>query len=82
MTSSDASEAINGDPYNLTTEEAQLIVSMRIYDTLLAIYTELADGTTKADDLMALHAAGRLLGPLPALNVEDLPENGDFLDED
>lgn len=65
---------------NLSEAEAQLLVSMRIYDVLLAIYTEITEGSSKADDLMALHAQGKLLGPLPALNVEDLNDNEDFTD--
>lgn len=53
----------------MTTEEAQLIMSMRIYDTLMAIYTEITDGTPKADHLMTIHQNGGLLGPLPALDL-------------
>lgn len=53
----------------MTEAQAQLIVSMRIYDVLMAIYTEMTDGTAKADHLMAIHQNGGLLGPLPALNL-------------
>lgn len=45
-----------------------LITQMRIYDTLLALLRE--QNAEGADKLAALHAVGKILGPLPVLNME------------
>lgn len=52
----------------MTTEEAQLITSMRIYDVLLGMYTEMSP--EKAEVLMDIHAEGRLVGPVPLINLD------------
>jgi hypothetical protein len=41
----------------------QLIVQMRIYDTLMALLTKVDKDTAK--ELMQLHAAGKLMGTTP-----------------
>lgn len=58
----------------------QLIVQMRIYDVLMAIYTEMtADGTgasAKARKLLEAHAQGKILTPMPSWSMEP-PESTD-----
>lgn len=51
----------------------QLIVQMRIYDVLMAIYTHLDKGG--AERLYELHKDGKILGTLPYLNLS--PEDFD-----
>lgn len=50
---------------------ASLIVQMRIYDVLLAMLTKVDEGA--ANKLIDLHANGKILGPLPYLNMGDIP---------
>lgn len=64
------------DDSALTPEDARQINSitlMRIYDMLGAILTHLdedsEDGCSCADEILDAHAAGRLIGPLPSLNI-------------
>jgi hypothetical protein len=47
----------------------QLIVQMRIYDVLMAMYTEQNPG--KANILINLHEQGKILGPLPAIDLSN-----------
>lgn len=51
----------------------QLIVQMRIYDVLCAIYTEMTmdeNGVSeKARNLLEAHSKGLILGPLPLINL-------------
>lgn len=51
-----------------------LVVNMRIYDVLMAIYTHLDE--EGAQQLYDLHSEGKVLGSLPYLNLteEDLQE--------
>lgn len=60
----------------LTPEDSRQIDSitlMRIYDMLGAILTHLDedsnDGCTCADEILDAHVNGRLIGPLPSLNI-------------
>jgi hypothetical protein len=45
----------------------QLIVQMRLYDVLLGILTVLDKGM--AESIITAHAEGKILAPLPALNL-------------
>lgn len=50
-----------------------LVVNMRIYDVLMAIYTHLnAQG---AQDLMNIHAKGGILGTLPLFDPDLIRED-------
>lgn len=51
-----------------------VIIGMRIYDVLLTILAE--QNESAADKLAALHEDGKLLGPLPKLNIP-APEDDD-----
>lgn len=45
------------------------IQNLRIYDVLMSMFSLKHSG--RADELEKLHAEGKILGPDPALNVED-----------
>ena len=45
----------------------QVIIQMRIYDVLMAIYTDM--NPTGADALIQLHSQGKILGPLPTIDM-------------
>ena len=63
--------AVQNDPFS--PEEApgvSLIVLMRIYDMLCGIYTHLDHD--RATALMEIHSKGGLVGPLPALKLDEL----------
>lgn len=63
--------------------EATLVMSMRIYDALMALL-KVADNST-ARDLLELHAAGNILGPVPGFNgnfLTDLMKEDDGIPED
>lgn len=47
----------------------QLIVSMRIYDVLMALLT--SEDETLAERLHELHADGKIMGSLPFINLTD-----------
>jgi hypothetical protein len=58
----------NLDPFDpVNVGKVQLIVQMRIYDVLLAILSETNDA--KAEALVELHSQGRVVGPLPILDL-------------
>lgn len=58
------------DPFDggKDTNIAMLITQMRIYDTLLAVLSHLDD--EECENLMAIHAAGKLVGSLPGISLD------------
>lgn len=58
------------DLERMSVDEAQLVTSMRIYDVLLAIYTHMDE--VKAEALMDIHAEGKLVGPVPVIDLGGL----------
>ena len=67
-------EELNGDgaanPFDpQVAPGVSLIVQMRIYDVLLAMYRE--QNEEAAAKLAELHATGRILGSLPVLDLDE-----------
>lgn len=59
------------DPFDPeTTPAVQLIVQMRIYDVLMAIYSHL--NVEGAEELHELHVQGGIMGSLPYLNLKPI----------
>lgn len=59
----------NTDPFSPeNVPSVNLVVNMRIYDVLMAIYTHLDEDGAEA--LHNLHEDGKILGALPYLNLE------------
>lgn len=78
--SDDDTQELDLDPFSEDNlRVSQFILTARIYDVLLGIYTHMEP--EKAKDLLELHADGALLGPQPAFNGQFITDMMN-LDED
>lgn len=63
-------ESVDSDPFSpLNAPKLQLVVSMRIYDVLMALLNE-TNGEV-ADNLHAIHSRGKVIGSLPFIDLSD-----------
>lgn len=68
---SEADEPVDDAPVQMDTQEALLIVNMRIYDALMATLTHI--NPTYAQDLMERHTRGEFVGFPPFIGENPFP---------
>jgi hypothetical protein len=61
---------VSNDPFSPeNVDGVQAIILMRIYDVLLGLYRE--QNAEYAERLVELHEAGKIMGPLPWLDLSE-----------